>query len=65
MQAKVASQRNVLPAEAQDPVITSTTAWCSATTSPGDTSHLMISPSAVPSPMSGSLNFNVMAFSKT
>src|SRR6185503_2018446 len=34
--------------------------WCSATVSPGLTSHLTISPSAMPSPTSGSLNSSAM-----
>jgi hypothetical protein len=37
-------------------VITSTIGWSSVTDSPGVTSHLTISPSVTPSPMSGSLN---------
>ncbi len=37
-------------------VITSTIGWSSVTESPGPTSHLTISPSVTPSPMSGSLN---------
>ncbi len=37
-------------------VITSTMGWSSATASPGAISHLTISPSLTPSPMSGSLN---------
>jgi hypothetical protein len=40
-------------------VITSTTGWCSATVSPSFTSHFTISPSAMPSPMSGSLKARV------
>lgn len=40
-------------------VITSTSAWSSAMTSPAFTSHLTISPSTTPSPMSGSLNSNL------
>src|SRR5690606_38326556 len=36
-------------------VITSTMTWSSSTASPGFTSHLVISPPATPSPMSGSL----------
>src|SRR5438067_4589011 len=39
-------------------VITSTSGWSSPTSSPGFTSHLTISPSTTPSPMSGSLNSN-------
>ena len=37
-------------------VMTSTTGWCSSTVAPSATSHWTISPSAMPSPMSGSLN---------
>jgi hypothetical protein len=37
-------------------VMTSTMGWSSATMSPGAISHLTISPSLTPSPMSGSLN---------
>src|SRR5262245_51253446 len=40
-------------------VITSTRGWSSATASPSFTSHLTISPSTTPSPMSGSLNSKV------
>src|SRR5262245_40025523 len=40
-------------------VITSTSGWSSATVSPSFTSHLTISPSTTPSPMSGSLNSKV------
>src|SRR4051812_18656462 len=39
-------------------VITSTSGWSSTIWSPGFTSHLTISPSTTPSPMSGSLNSN-------
>src|SRR5712692_9740575 len=39
-------------------VITSTSGWSSVISSPGLTSHLTISPSTTPSPMSGSLNSN-------
>src|SRR5262249_47055222 len=40
-------------------VISSTTPWSSVMVSPGATSHLTISPSITPSPMSGSLNSKV------
>lgn len=41
-------------------VITSTTGWCSSTEAPSSTSHWTISPSAMPSPISGSLNSMVL-----
>jgi hypothetical protein len=41
-------------------VITSTSGWSSATSSPGFTNHCWISASTTPSPMSGRMNWKAI-----